>query len=150
MLLETTGRSQYLMWDYHLGLVLLERISHRKDLIRLSSIILSLVEGCLNVPAALELEGLGLDPKCNVRRIQSLVTAFLRVFRIQEKANLFWLRTLEGRNTDYLLFSTKNTNWKRPFSNPVPSPKPPLWKGEQSQGNCNRGQNKATTARDLR
>lgn len=48
MLLETTGRSQYLMRDYHPGLVLLEGISRRKDLTRLSSITVPLAE-CLSL-----------------------------------------------------------------------------------------------------
>lgn len=93
------------------------------------SFFLRLKDVWMSLPAALELEGLGLDPECSARSIQSLVIAFLRVFRIQEKANVFWLRTLEGGNTDYLIFSSKN-DWKRPFSNPytapVPCPKPLL------------------------
>lgn len=91
------------------------------------------------LPVTLELERLELGPKHSEGRIQCLVTAFLRVFRIQEKANVFWLQTHEGGNTDYLLFSTKNTDGKRPFSNPytapVPSPKAPVWQSKQSQDN---------------
>jgi len=109
----------------------------------------------MSFPAALELEGVGLDPKCSAHRIHCLVTAFLMVFRIQEKANVFWLRTLEGGKTASH-FQPRTPIGKDPSLTLILLLSPLLnyhfhrASKAKATGNSDRGQNKARTTRDLR
>lgn len=145
---ETSGRSHYLMWDCHPDLILLECISCRKVLLRLSCILLSLTEGWLSVWPCLGTAGIGVYPQCRARRIP--VSALLRV--LKKKTNVFWLRTLEGGSTEYSGFSDINTERKdSTLTLTLLSPQLPLERVStaRTRSNCNTEHNKAT-ARNVR
>lgn len=142
---ETSGRSHYLMWDYHPDLILQKRCDE-------AFVHPPLCDwGMLSVWPCLGTAGMGFDPQCRARRIPG--SALLRVLRKQGKANGFGLRALEGGSTECSGFSATNTERKDSALTLtlLLNPQNPLERVStaRTSSNCNTKQKKAT-ARNVR